>query len=99
MRKLTISKAAKRRVGDCRICPVHLCGQTRVCHPQCYGWRGQSDKWIKRLDSSISAVSLEKSVVFQLEGEPEVGAYWRHGRTECKNRTPAPMRMRSCLWT
>ena len=33
---------------------------------------------------SISAVSFEKSVVFQLEGEPEDGAYWRMGGPSAK---------------
>ncbi len=33
---------------------------------------------------SISAVSLEKSVVFQLEGEPEDGAYWDMGEPSAK---------------
>ncbi len=34
--------------------------------------------------SAISAVSLEKSVVFQLEGEPEDGAYWDMGEPSAK---------------
>ena len=33
---------------------------------------------------SISAVSLEKSVVFQLEGEPEDGAFWDMGGPSAK---------------
>ena len=33
---------------------------------------------------SISAVTLEKSVVFQLEGEPEDGAFWRMGGPSAK---------------
>ena len=45
---------------------------------------GADNQTVDRDRPSKSAVSLEKGVVFQLEGEPEDGAFWRMGGPSAK---------------
>ena len=83
MRKLMFSRLLSGVLFIAGFALLNFAGRHVFATPNATGGADNQTK-DRASKSAISAVSLEKSVVFQLEGEPEDGAYWDMGEPSAK---------------